>query len=170
MPETRLIGPRYKYPISDAELERRIKLVREAMAEEGIDCILTQNHCPIFDAGIRYFIDQPTGGYSSALMLPKDDGMVVLIHGPESDLPISPPWARNCAKVLTKPYCQPFPFTDNMAAEVYVKEIRERGYHKVGLFGMQYISLSFGEHLKRSLPDVEFVDFSNRFNAIKAIK
>lgn len=170
MPETRLIGPRYKYPVSDAELDRRIAAMRAAMAEEGIDCILTQNHCPIFDAGIRYFIDQPTGTYSTSLLLPSEGGMVVLIHGPESDQPVSPPWARNCAKVLTKPYCQPFSFTDDMAAEVFVQEIREKGYRKVGLFGLQFISLSFGEHLKKSLPNVEFVDFSRRFNEVKSVK
>ncbi len=170
MPETRLIGPRYKYPISDAELDRRLAAVRAAMAKESIDCILTQNHCPIFDAGIRYFIDQPTGAYSSSLLVPAEGGMVVLIHGPESDQSINPPWARNCEKVFTKPYCQPFSFTDDMAAEVFVREIREKGYRKVGLFGLQFISLSFGEHLKQSLPGVEFVDFSRQFSAIKAVK
>ncbi len=170
MPEARLMGARYKYPVSDAELERRLRVVRQAMAEESIDCILTQNHCPIFDAGIRYFIDQPTDPYSAALLVPAEGGMVVLIHGPEIGGPISPDWARYCDKVLTKPYCQPFSFTDHMAADVFIQEIREKGYKKVGLFGLQFISLDFGEHLKQSLPGVEFVDFSRRFNSIKSVK
>lgn len=164
------VGPRYKYPVSDQELKRRLDAVQDAMRKEGVDCAITQNHCGIFDSGIRYFLDTPTGGYSSSLLIPANGGMVYLSHGSDNENAPIPDWARNVEKAITKPYCQPFSFTDTMAAKVMEQEIRSRGYRKVGLYGMQYISYSFGEYLKAALPDVEFVNFSAQINAITSIK
>ncbi len=163
-------GPRYKYPVSDQELKRRLDAVQSAMRAEQIDCVVTQNHCGIFDSGIRYFLDTPTGSYTSSLLIPAEGGMVYLSHGPDNDCAPVPGWARNVEKAISKPYCQPFSFTDTMAAQVMEAEIRARGAKRVGLFGMQYISYSFGAYLKAALPGVEFVDFSAKLNAITSVK
>lgn len=168
--QTDKVGPRYKYPISDQELNRRLVATQSALRKAGVDCAITQNHCGIFDSGIRYYLDTPTGGYTSSLLIPASGGMVYLSHGPDNDNAPIPLWARNVEKAITKPYCQPFSFTDTMAAEVMEREIRARGYRRVGLYGMQYISYSFGEYLKQALPNVEFVNFSTQINAITSIK
>ncbi len=165
-----IAGNRYKYPVSNGELKRRLEEVQWAMVRDGVDCLLTHTHSPIFDRGIRYFIDQQAGGYSTALLIPAKGQMVLLMHGNDCDsLPI-PPWGRNVEKIITKPYCQPFPFTDTMAGEVIAKEIKERGFRKVGLFCRQCMSLAFGDALRTSLPEVEFVDFSAAVDRISAVK
>jgi len=163
-------GPRYKCPISSKELQRRRNLVQEAMKAKGIDCMVTQIHSHIFDGYIRYFIDMPTGSYSSALLIPADGDMVYVQHGNDSDNVPLPFWARGIEKIYARSFCQPFGFTDNDAAEVMVREIKARRYKRVGLVGLALISHSFGEYLRTSLPDVELVNFSDDVDEIKAIK
>lgn len=166
-----MVGPRYKYPVSDGELKRRLAAVQKAMQEDGVDCVLTQTHSGIFDKGIRYFIDQQTGGYSSALLIPAHGQMVLLMHGNDCDSAPVPAWGRDLVeKAITKPYCQPFAFTDDMAGMVMAKEIKARNFHKVGLFCRQCMSLAFGDALRASLPEVEFVDYSEPINRISAVK
>jgi Xaa-Pro aminopeptidase len=163
-------GPRYKWPISSEELLRRRDLVQKAMKTKGIDCMVTQTHSHIFDGYIRYFIDIPTGSYSSALMIPADGEMVYIQHGNDSDNAPLPFWARGIEKIYARSFCLPFNFSDDDAAEVVVKEIKAHQYQRIGLVGMALISHSFGEYLKVNLPDVEFINFSDDVDEIKAIK
>lgn len=163
------ITERYKYPISDAELDRRLAATQEAIRAAGLDCIITQNHSAIFDCGIRYFLDQPTGGYTTALMIPAEGKMVVIDHGPDLKEPVINPM-RNVEKMYVKPYCPVFTFSDTMSGEVMAAELCRRGYKRVGLYGTQFISHSFGDYLKTALPDVEWVSFNNEMAAITAVK
>lgn len=165
-----MIGPRYKYPVSDRELARRLAAVQKEMQKDGVECLLTQTQSGIFDKGIRYFIDQQTGGYSSALLIPAEGKMVLLMHGNDCDSAPIPGWGRNVEKVITKPYCQPFAFSDELAGEVMAQEIRAKAFKKVGLYCRQCMSLAFGDALRNSLPDVEFVDYSVPVNRISAVK
>src|SRR5690606_28776835 len=92
-------GPRYKYPISSNELQRRLELVQEAMKEKDIDCMVTQAHSAIFDGDIRYFTDMPAGAYTTALMIPAEGEMVYIQHGNDSDNMPLPFWARGIEKI-----------------------------------------------------------------------
>jgi Xaa-Pro aminopeptidase len=163
-------GPRYKCPISSKELQRRRDLVQKAMKEKGIDCMVTQAHSHIFDGYLRYFIDIPTGSYSSALIIPAEGDMVYIQHGNDSDNVPLPSWARGIEKIYARSYCLPFNFSDHDAAEVFVKEIKTHQYKRIGLVGMALISHSFGEYLRVNLPGAEFVNFSDDVDEIKAIK
>lgn len=165
-----MVSTRYKYPVSDGELRRRLDAVQAEMRRDGVDCILTQSQSPIFDRGIRYFLDQQTGGYTSALLIPAQGGMVMLTHGPDCDNAPIPVWGRNVEKAITKAYCQPFAFTDDLAGGVMADEIAARGYQKVGLFCRQCMSLAFGDTLRAKLPQVKFVDYSLPVNRISAVK
>ena len=164
------VSERYKYPVSDGELARRLKNVQEQMKADGVDCVLTQTQSGIFDRGIRYFIDQQTGSYSSALLIPAEGKMALLMHGNDCDSAPIPPWGRNVGKVITKPFCQPFAFTDDMAGNVMAAEIAALGARKVGLFCRQCMSLAFGDALRAALPDVEFVDYSVTISRLSAVK
>ena len=163
------ISNRYKYPISDQELDRRLAVTQKAIQDAGLDCVITQNHSAIFDGGIRYYLDQPTNGYSTTLMIPAEGKMVVIDHGPELGAPIPNPM-RNVEKMYIKPYCLTFTFSDTMSAQVMVEEIKARGYRKIGLYGTQFISYSFGSYLRENLPEVEFVSFNAQMDAIAAVK
>ena len=168
--QSNMVSTRYKYPISDAELTRRLGAIQAEMKKDGVDCIVAQTQNAIFDRGIRYFIDQQTGGYSSALIIPAEGQMTLLMHGNDCDDAPIPAWGRNVGKVIMKPYCQPFTFSDNMAGEVIAKEIAAKGYRKVGLFCRQCMALAFGDALRAGLPGVEFVDYSAAVDRLSSIK
>ncbi len=53
------LSERLNTPISTAELERRWKAVRSAMAEEKIDALLMQNNNDYMGGYVRYFTDMP---------------------------------------------------------------------------------------------------------------
>ena len=98
--EKNLFGPRYKCPVSNQELDRRLAGMQAALQKLGVDCAITQTHNMIFDSGIRYFIDQQTGDYSSALLIPAQGEMVYLCHGGDNDNAPVPPSVRNVEKMI----------------------------------------------------------------------
>ena len=65
MPEWNLAGPRYKYPVSSAELERRLSAVQAAMRDKGLDCCIAQTQSTIFDSITRYLTDSAANPYST---------------------------------------------------------------------------------------------------------
>ena len=165
-----MVGDRYKYPVSDAELKRRLDGVQAMMKEDGVDCLVTSSQSPIFDRGIRYFIDQQTGSYTTSLLIPAEGDMTVLMHGPDCDDAPIPAWGRNVGKVITKAFCQPFAFTDDLAGNVIAAEIAKKGFRKIAFFSRQCISLAFGDALRAALPGAEFVDYTARLGKFMAMK
>ena len=170
MPELKLVGPRYKYPVSDAELNRRLAAVQSAMKKEEIDCCIAQSQSTIFDSVIRYFIDMPTHPYITTLIIPAEGKMTLINHGPDNDHVQIPPTIRNVEKMMTKPYCQPFGCTDFLTGETAVRELQGKGFQKIGLIMKQLMSFDFGEYLTANLAGVEFADFTKTFSEIKAVK
>ncbi|MGB8680462.1 MAG: hypothetical protein WCB78_11730, partial [Pseudolabrys sp.] len=58
------LSERLNTPISNAELERRWRVVRTAMEKEKIDVLLMQNNNDYMGGYVRYFTDMPaTNGY-----------------------------------------------------------------------------------------------------------
>ena len=91
MPEWNLAGPRYKYPVSSAELERRLSAVQAAMRDKGLDCCIAQTQSTIFDSITRYLTDSAANPYSTTLLIPAQGGLVLINHGVEMDpAPIIP--------------------------------------------------------------------------------
>ena len=77
------LSERLNTPISTAELERRWRLVRAAMATEKIDVLLMQNNNDHMGGYVRYFTDMPaTNGYPNTVVFPRDDQMTVVCQGP----------------------------------------------------------------------------------------
>jgi len=164
------ISGRYKYPVSDKELDRRLAATQAALQAAGLDCAVTQNFSHIFDGTIRYYIDIPTHDYSLTLLIPAEGKMTLIKHGPDSgENPIKGNM-RNVERIYVKPFCQPFPFTNGMAAKCIAKEIRDHGYKKVGLIGVQLMSYDFGSYLRDDLPTVAFSDFTQGYLDVCTVK
>ena len=170
MPEMRLAGPRYKYPVSSQELDRRLAAVQAAMKEDGLDGCVFQTTSTIFDSVIRYMIDRPTHGYGTLLLIPADGAMTLINHGLDFDSTPVPDNMRNVEKQITKPYCQPFYCTNGLTGEVVARELKARGWKRVGIPFPQLATADLMGSLKELLPQVEIVDFSARFSRIKAVK
>src|SRR5215210_865044 len=77
------LNERLQTPISTAELERRWKAVRAAMAREKVDVLLMQNNNDHMGGYVKYFTDMPaTNGYPMTVVFPQDDEMTVVMQGP----------------------------------------------------------------------------------------
>src|SRR4051812_29209486 len=77
------LSERLNTPISTAELERRWKAVRTAMADAKIDVLLMQNNNDHMGGYVRYFTDMPaTNGYPNTVVFPREDDMTVVCQGP----------------------------------------------------------------------------------------
>src|SRR3990170_8178859 len=77
------LSERLNTPISTAELERRWKAVRAAMAKDKIDVLLMQNNNDHMGGYVRYFTDMPaTNGYPNTVVFPREDLMTLIGQGP----------------------------------------------------------------------------------------
>jgi Xaa-Pro aminopeptidase len=114
--------------------------------------------------------DMPVHSYSTTLIIPAESEMILINHGSDNDNAPVPSSIRNVEKLIMKPYCQPFGCTDGLSAETAVKEIKAKGFKKIGFIMKQLISMDFGEYLKNNLQGVDFVDFTKQFSEIKAVK
>lgn len=170
MPEMRLAGPRYKYPVSDGELKRRLKAVQDKMREKGLDCCIAQTQSMIFDSVIRYLTDTVANAYGSTLLIPAEGNMIMVSHGSDLDPAPGPSAVRNVEKVIYKPYCQTFGCTDGMLGGIVCREIQQLGSRRIGLISKQLMNADTLEAVQKKLSDCEFVDFTKEFCSVKAIK
>lgn len=170
MAEMRLSGPRYKYPVSDVELDRRLHAVQEAMKERNLDCCLAQTQNTIFDSVTRYLTDSVANAYSTTLIIPNEGKLIMINHGVDNDNSPVPPALRNVEKLILKPYCQPFGCTDGMIGSVVSAEMNARGFKKIGLIMKQLISADTLDVIKEQVDGCKTVDFTKEFSYIKAVK
>lgn len=164
------MGPRYKCPISDDELDRRLSAVQRAMAARGLDCCIAQTQSTIFDSVVRYLTDSVTHAYGTTLLIPAQGKLVMIRHGLDLDPAPVPPTLRNVETLICKPYCQPFGCTDKMLGTVLVRELKARGYRRIGLIFKQLMNADTLLSLQEALPGSTFEDFSADFSRIKAVK
>ena len=170
MPEMNLAGPRYKYPVSSAELDRRLKAVQQVIKEKGLDCAIAQTTSTIFDSVIRYMVDKPCHAYGTTLIIPAQGKMTMINHGfDNNDAPVAKD-LRGVEKLITKPYCQPFCCTDGMNGKVVAKELNERGFKNIGLILKQLITADTLDGIRENVPGASLVDISREFSYIKAVK
>ena len=81
--------------LSQYELERRWKGMRERMAAKKIDYLLVQSQNRGVGGYFRYFTDMPGGNYPNAAVFPLKGDMAIISHGPASPAPPQnpPDWA-----------------------------------------------------------------------------
>lgn len=163
---------RIKCPMPTRELERRWRLVRQAMSTEGIDVLVMQNDNQFLGGYIRYFMDIPAlNAYPVTLLFPLKEEMTVINHGGSPVPPAPPDYAsRGLKNKIGLPYLPTLNFTNSYAAEAALKNLNDLQVKRVGFVGLDLISATFYTYLKDNLVGVEFVDATNLVDEIKAIK
>lgn len=165
------LGERFRCPIPTRELERRWKLVREAMKGQDIDCLIMQNDDKLLGGYVRYFTDVVANGYKTTILFPVNEEMTVINHGAVNGPPAPPSWAsRGIKESLTSPYVQTLNYTKAYAAQDAVKVCKANNYKRIGWVGLDFVSAAFYEYVNKNLFDVEFVDATNLVDEIKAVK
>jgi hypothetical protein len=80
------------YWLTDGELQRRWKAVRERMAAKDISHLVVQSQQRYVGGYFRWFTDFPGQNYHITAVFPVDEDMTIIGHGaPAPAKPITPP-------------------------------------------------------------------------------
>ncbi len=73
---------RLRTTVSDAELERRWKAVREMMREQNMDYLLMRNDEGMLGGYVKWFTDLPArNNFPFTVIFPAGDEMTLISHG-----------------------------------------------------------------------------------------
>lgn len=159
--------------ISDAELERRWKAVREVMQDEQVDYLLMRNDEEFIGGYVRWFTDIPARhSYPFTVILPVDEEMTLINCGPTPPgEPYPPAWAvRGVKNRLGAPYFPSAHYTSKYDAELALGVLSEKKAATIGLVGKSYIPMNFFDYLNKHLLGAKFVDMTDRIDQVKVIK
>jgi Xaa-Pro aminopeptidase len=159
--------------ISNQELERRWKAVREKMEEEKIDFLVMQNDNEWLGGYVKWFTDIPArNGYPLTVIFPIDDEMTTITCGGKPPGDLGPPaWTmRGVKKRLTAAYFRSLMYSNTYDAELAVDTLKAKKKAKIGIVGMGSMSAMFHEYLIKNLSGSTFLDATDFVDRIKAIK
>src|SRR5262245_21032392 len=168
------LSERLNTPVSNAELERRWRVVRAAMAKEKIDVLLMQSNNDHMGGYVRYFTDMPaTNGYPNTVVFPRDDEMTVVCQGPfggsEATAQGDQSW-RGVKRILTTPSYASAHYTKDYDPELAAGALKPFAQETIGYVGTYQMSYAMLDYMKRLLPQAKFVDASDLVDQIKVIK
>ena len=163
-----------KVSLSQQELERRWKGMRERMAAKKIDYLVVQSQNRGVGGYFRYFTDMPGGNYPNAAVFPLKGDMAIISHGPASPAaPQNPPdWALREGKIkFNTPAFPNVWWEESWDAEKAVQYMLKNGKpKKVGFVGMGNMSAALYENVKKGLPGVEFVNATDLVDELRMVK
>ena len=168
------MAERLIWPISTAELERRWRAVRAAMAAQKIDVLVMQNSNEFSGGYVKWFTDMPSSnGTMTTVIFPKDDLMTVVAPGPfgiDVAPPPGDPVRRGVKRFLASPNFMGASFTTALDLENIDKAMAVfRRHHRARRAGSMGHAL--GEHLKHGkLGNARFVDATELVDHLMVIK
>ena len=140
------LSERLNTPISTAELERRWKAVRAAMAAQKIDALLMQNNNDYMGGYVRYFTDMPAvNGYPQTVVFPRDDEMTVVCQGPfggDRRPPDDPQVWRGVKRLLNTPSYASAHYTKEYDPELAAKGLAPFAKGTIGYVGTYQMSFA----------------------------
>jgi Xaa-Pro aminopeptidase len=162
------------HPISSAELERRWRAVRAAMAEQGIDALVMQATQDWLGGYVKWFTDEPaTNGYPISVIFPRNDLMTMVSQGPHNarrELSADDSEHRGIGLLRFTPSYSSVRYTRHYDAALIAEELAARGYRSVGLVGTAQMQYDFVDYLKSTLTQLRFSDATDLVDVIKAVK
>lgn len=164
--------------VSLSELQRRWRLVRECMREQGIDTLIMQNSSDWIGGYVRWFSNQPaTNGYPITIVFPLEEGMSLIEQGPFNGKRVTTEaelQTTGIARRLTTPSYASVHYSGSYDAKIVMAELTRLGARRVGFVAPSAMYHSFGHHLREQLresrPGCDLVDATDLVDGIKAIK
>jgi len=165
---------RIRRRISNNELERRWKAVRQAMKDRGLDFLIMQNSTDYLGGYVKWFTDVPAvNNYTATVIFPRDEEMITIWSGARTpDEPLPPAWAvRGVKKRISVPIIPSLEYSSIFDAEKVVEELSQYKNCRIGLVGMGFISAAFYKYVTEHLSSsVKFENATDLVDNIKAIK
>jgi Xaa-Pro aminopeptidase len=160
--------------VSDAELERRWKAVREVMREKKIDYLVMQNQEEYMGGNLRWFSDfTARHQFPMTVIFPVDDDMTLINCGAQPSAPqtFPPPWfARGIKNRLGDVYFLTMPYTNTYDAKLAVDVLKEKKNPTIGWVERSFIPVTFYEYLVENLPGATFVDATEWVDELRTVK
>lgn len=162
-----------RYSLSQNELERRWKALRERMAARGVDYLVVQSQQRYVGGYFRWFTDIPGANYHITAVFPLEDSMTIISHGaPAPEPPSSPPaWAsRGVKERINTPAFPNVWWEDAWDAEKAVEVIMRRKPKTVGLVGLGNMSAALYENLSKGLQGVKIINATDLVDEVRMVK
>ncbi len=165
---------RVNTPISTGELDRRRTAIRAGMREAGIDVLLAHNNNDHLGGNVKYLVDIPAvHGYAMSVVMPEDDGITIVRHGAfggDSPVEDDDPVLHGVKRLLTTAMFASAVYCREYEAELLVDALTPYAQARIGLVGTYQLSAAILDHLRRELPDAEFVEASEIVDAVRMVK
>ena len=164
------VRERVRFPISDAELERRYALISAAMKEQNVDMVIASNDNMYLGGYVRYFLDIPgENAYAISSVFTKE-GDLYSVYSGNPATPTPPEWcARHIKERLATPYFRTLDYTGNYDAIVMVDIAKKIGAKKIGLISPNILGSTMVDYI-RANSGAEVVNFTRTIDEIKAVK
>ena len=162
------VDERIRRPISDRELKRRWDATRDLLKKLDLDCAFTQGNNMHLGGYVRWFTDIPSEyNYYMTVLFPCDDAMT-LVRTSASPIP---KWAlRGVKDVFYAPFSPTLNYTADLESGFVIDFLRKRKPKKVGYICKAMINAGLMKNLTEAFPEVEFVNITDDFDLIKALK
>jgi Xaa-Pro aminopeptidase len=159
--------------ISNQELERRWRLVRDHMTEHSLDALITQTARDFTGGYVKWFTDIPAY-YPRTVVFHRSDLMTVVEHGP-AGRKRSPGGndAENpgAGEIITTSAFPSVDYTQSYDAEVVCDILRRRGYRRIGWVGPGAMPHGFVSYIEKDRSGkAEFSDETEFVDNAKAVK
>jgi Xaa-Pro aminopeptidase len=161
---------------SRAEMERRWRLAREAMASLGVDALVVQGAANLAGTGgyFRWLNGMvPLTSYPQTAIIPAQGALTLVAHGgfgAKIELDGNDPVMPGVGTRLGTPSFPAIAYTGTYDADLAAGAIREAGYKTVGLVGTNSSYYGLIARLKEQLAGVRVVDATAAIDPLRAIK
>ncbi|MFC9841086.1 M24 family metallopeptidase [Rhodococcus sp. NPDC127530] len=158
--------------VSNEDLERRWRVLREEMERQGIDVLLAQGNNDFVGGYVRYLSDyQPWGGFTTTVVFTRDAGTALVTTGNPADMDTfdDGTW-RGVDRVLTAPSFSTINYSVAHDEANVVEALKGFDRATVGVVGSHLISAATLGAIRRAYPRIRIVDASDHVDRIKAIK
>lgn len=148
--------------ISNAEMDRRWRLVRAAMETDGLDWLIATTGHPY---GYQRWLTNRTGLAATLAAVPLKGEVILATHG--DDVHSMPRDSYGVRHIVS---CAQPNISANTHAPILIPEIMATSPRRVGFVGLGYLSAATYLALQQGLPGVELVDATDAIAPIKAVK
>ena len=163
---------RQNYSLSQHELERRWKAVRERMAAKKVDYLVVQSQQRYVGGYFRWFTDIPGANYHISAVFPLHEDMTIISHGSPAPAPPGPPaWAsRGVKERINTPAFPNVWWEDAWDAEKAVEVMMRKKPNTVGLVGLGNMSAALYQNLGKGLQGVNIINATDLVDEVRMVK
>jgi Xaa-Pro aminopeptidase len=166
-------GDRKVSRISIGELERRWKLIRDHLVQQGLDALIVQNARDFTGGYVKWFTDIPAY-YPRTVIFNSSDLMTVVEHGAAGrrrSLKGNDKENPGVGEIISTSAFPSVEYSQTYDADAVCEELIQRGYRKIGLVGPQAMPHGFVAVIEGQLSGkVEISDETDFVDRVKAVK